>query len=335
MRNKVVQVKDQYLNMLSTNTANLTHKGEDLKNKVRLFNSGIFAVQETHFRKKGRFKMQDFIIFESIRKNKEKEGSMLGVHVGLKPVLIQEYCTTFELLVVEVIVADKEIRVITGYGPQENWEIGEKTPFYNALEEEIAAAEILGKSVILTLDANAKLGPKIIQGNPYMQTPNGAMLAGIVDRHALCVVNGLVNKRKGIITRKQNTVLGVKMSVIAFGMVSDDLKTDIVSIHIDEERVNVLTKNRKTKNGIEHSESDHNLIMTKMKLTWSPLSSKVVEVLKFKDKDAKVNFKKATTETNELSQIIDKEKPLDLVTKQFIKRLQGFIHDNFKKGENC
>ena len=47
-----------------------------------------------------------------------------------------------------------------------------------------------------------------------MQTPNGAMLAGIMYRHALCVANGMVNKRKGIITRKQNTVLGVKMSVI-------------------------------------------------------------------------------------------------------------------------
>ena len=109
------------------------------------------------------------------------------------------------------------------------------------------------------------------------------------------------------------------MSVLDFVMVSDDLKTHIVSIHIDEERVHVLTKNCKTKNGIEHSESDHNLIITKMKLTWSPSSSIVVEVFKFKDKDAKVNFKKATTETNELSQIIDKEKPLDLVTKQFIE----------------
>ena len=90
-------------------------------------------------------------------------------------------------------------------------------------------------------------------------------------------------------------------------MVSDDLKTHIVSIHIDEERVHVLTKNHKTKSGIEHSESDQNLIITIMKLTWSPSSSKVVEVFKFKDKDAKVNLTKATTETIELLQIIDEE----------------------------
>ena len=115
--------------MLSTNAADLYHKSEDLKNKVRYFESGIFAIQETHFRKKGRFKMQDYHVFESIRKNKEKGGSMLGIHVGLDPVLISEYNETFELLVVEVKVGSKSIRVITGYGPQENWLEKDKTPF--------------------------------------------------------------------------------------------------------------------------------------------------------------------------------------------------------------
>ena len=240
---------------------------------------------------------------------------MLGVHVGLKPVLIQEYNATFELIVVEIIVADKDNRVLTGYGPQENWELAEKTPFYNALDEQIDAVELLGKSVIVAMEANAKFGIEIVQGDPHKQTPKGAMLAGIVDRHALCVVNGLVSKRKGIITRQQNTVLGVRMSVIDFVIVSYDLKNNIVSIHVDEKRVHVLTKNIKTKTGIDYSESDHNMIITKLRLTWSPTSNKVHEIFKFNDKDAKLKFKNATTETNELSQIINKEKPLDLVTK--------------------
>ena len=118
--------------MLSTNAADLYHKSEDLKNKVRYFESSIFAIQETHFRKKGRFKMQDYHIFESIRKNKEKGGSLLGLHVGLEPVLISEYSDTFELLVVEIKIGDKSVRVITGYGPQENWIESDKTPFFNA-----------------------------------------------------------------------------------------------------------------------------------------------------------------------------------------------------------
>ena len=57
---------------------------------------------------------------------------MLGVHVGLQPVLIQEYNDTFELIIVEIKVADKEVRVITGYGPQENWDLEERTSFYTS-----------------------------------------------------------------------------------------------------------------------------------------------------------------------------------------------------------
>ena len=36
-------------------------------------------------------------------------------------------------------------------------------------------------------------------------------------------------------------------------------------------------------------------------------------------------FKKATTETNQLSEIIDKKKSIHIVTKQFLKRVNGFV----------
>ena len=167
-------------------------------------------MQETHYRKKGMFKVQDYHIFEAIRKNKEMGGSMLGVHAGLKPVLIAEYNETFELIVVEITVANSVMRVITGYGPQENWDKCLKTPFYNALEEEIAAGELEGRSIIVALDANAKLGSNYIPGDPYPQSENGKILSGLIERHALCVVNGLEDKRKGIITREKKTVTDVK-----------------------------------------------------------------------------------------------------------------------------
>ena len=59
--------------------------------------------------------MDNFEIFEAIRK-KEKWGSMIGAHKALQPILIQE----FELLVVEIKIRNKEIRIMTGYGPQES-----------------------------------------------------------------------------------------------------------------------------------------------------------------------------------------------------------------------
>ena len=63
---------------------------------------------------------------------------MLGVHVSLQPVLMSEYSDTFELKVVKIKVTDKNIWVITGYGPQETWAMDVKMKLFCDLEEEIA-----------------------------------------------------------------------------------------------------------------------------------------------------------------------------------------------------
>ena len=76
------------INILSTNAAGLKPKSKDLTNKLKYFESLIFLIQETHFSTKGRFKLENFHIFEAIRKSKTKGGTMLGVHVDLQPVLV-------------------------------------------------------------------------------------------------------------------------------------------------------------------------------------------------------------------------------------------------------
>ena len=180
--------------MLHTNAADLKHKSEDLKNKLKYFETKIFSINETHFRKKGHFKLENFAIFEAIRKNKEKGGTILGIHNGLNPVLIEEYSDKFELLVTEIEAGNKKVRVITGYGPQETWTDEEKMPFWVAMEKEIAAAEIHGRSIIIQMDANAKLGPTHIEGDPKPISENGKILAAIMERHGLIVLNGLKTK---------------------------------------------------------------------------------------------------------------------------------------------
>ena len=192
---KTVNLKEASINILSTNADGLKHKAEDLKNKVRYFDSAIFAVQETHFRRKGTFKLQNYHIFEAIRKNKEQGGTMLGIHVGLQPVLIKEYSEDFELLIVQITAADKEVMVITGYGPQEHWQDHERLPFFTAVEEAVASAEYEGKSVLIAMDGNSKLGPHHIPGDPHEISKNGKVLEGIIERHGLCVINGLLEKR--------------------------------------------------------------------------------------------------------------------------------------------
>ena len=91
-------------------------------------------------------------------------------------------------------------------------------------------------------------------------------------------MNGLKERRKGIITREKHTVLGVERSVIDLVIISSGLVEHITQIHIDKDRFHVLNKKVKTKTGISYSQSDHNIINTKFKLTLCPKEGKAIEV---------------------------------------------------------
>ena len=107
--------------------------------------------------------MDGMVVFEAIR-TKKGGGTMCAVQEELNPKLIEEYNDPFELLVVEVEVEQTDIRIITGYGPQENLEEEKRLPFFMALELEVTKAANAGKSVVIELDANSKLGAKYIPG---------------------------------------------------------------------------------------------------------------------------------------------------------------------------
>ena len=62
---------------------------QSLKNKIKSVDAAIFTVQENHFAKKGKFKLENFKIFEAIRRNKINGGTMIGVNKALSPMLMK------------------------------------------------------------------------------------------------------------------------------------------------------------------------------------------------------------------------------------------------------
>ena len=107
------------LTIFSANAAQLKGKIECLKSELKLNDASVFTIQETHYETKGKLRIDGFEIFESIR-NKVKGGTAIGVKAALKPVLVEEYSEEFELLVVEVKAGNRNVRIMSGYGPQEN-----------------------------------------------------------------------------------------------------------------------------------------------------------------------------------------------------------------------
>ena len=92
-------------------------------------------------------------------------------------------------------------------------------------------------SIIIELDANSKLGPEYILNDPKAMSPNGRILGGIVERHALIVANDVKEKSHGVITRKRTTINNSEESVIDLVVISNDLFKSLVSMNVDEERI--------------------------------------------------------------------------------------------------
>jgi hypothetical protein len=74
------------------------------------------------------------------------------------------------------------------------------------------------------MDGNSKLGPDIIRGDPHTQTDNGKILAGIIERNALCVINNSSAKCKGKITKRRVTKRQTEESIIDFVLSCEDME---------------------------------------------------------------------------------------------------------------
>ena len=323
--------KTETLVVFSSNAAGLKFKVQSLKNEIRSTKAGIFTIQETHLSKKGKLKVENFEIFEAIRK-KQKGGTVIGVHKAFKPMLIEEYSDSFELLVVEIQIRNKEIRIISGYGPQETWKEEERLPFFQALEQEIIKVELLGKPIFIEMDSNSKLGSSMIPNDPHVQSQNGKVLAGIINRHGLIVANGLRGKCKGTITRRRETTSSVEESTIDHVIISEDLEGDLIDIRIDEERNNGLVKIVKTKKGVKKTQSDHNPIICNFNVKWCrKMKNERIEMFNLKNKEGQAKFKQMTSNTNILSNILKSDKDLNTCTKIFVKGINKCIRKCFQK----
>ena len=212
--------------------------------------------------------MDQFEIFEAFRK-KDGGGTMIGAHISLEPILIQEYSEDFELVVIEIKVEGKGIRVISGYGPQETWSLDRRMPFFTALEDEVCKAELAGRAVMICCDPNSKMGEQYIPGDPHGMSENGKIIEGILERNALIVANGLKGICKGVITRAHSTTEGEGKSAIDLVLLSEDLVENVREVIIDEKKQFALESITKTKKGIDIKKSDHNTILTKFKFRWN------------------------------------------------------------------
>ena len=100
---------------------------------------------------------------------------------------------------------------------------------------------------------------------------------------------------------------------------------------VDEDRKYVLTKIRKTKNGIVKKESDHHVLLAEFNNIVIEHNKIKHEIYNIKNIECQKKFKQYTSNTKMLSSIFDSGDDINLLTQRFMKKLNGCIAMCFKK----
>ena len=147
--------------ILGANSAGLANKKESFERCLNLFLPGVFFVQESKLRRKNKIKHPNYVTFEYVRPNNGGGGLLTAVHKSLSPVSVSND-TEEEVLVVEATVANKRVRFINGYGPQEDEKDEIREGFFHRIDQEVKSSKLAGAMICMEMDANAKLGSEII-----------------------------------------------------------------------------------------------------------------------------------------------------------------------------
>ena len=318
---------------MGANSAGLLNKKESFERNLNLFLPGVFFVQETKLRRKNKIKHPNYLIFEYLRENNSGGGLLTAVHKSLLPVSVSND-TEEEVLVVEATIGEAKVRFINAYGPQEDDKDDIREGFFNRIDQEVKKSKLAGALVCLEMDANAKLGPGIIDGDPKEQSKNGKLLENVVTENDLVIVNA-EKVCKGIITRYRKTINNEEKSILDYFLVCRRFYTIVKSMVIDEERKYALTKYSGRTGHKTVKESDHNTLMIEIDINWKTKISEQenrLEIFNFKQVDDFNKFINISNENDVLKSLFnDENEDLEKESQKWLKSVNKMIYASFSK----
>ena len=204
------------LTMVGTNSAGIIKKRESLFHIVNKLKPSVITIQETKLSHYGTIGLPGYSVFEHLRENRDGGGLLTAIHSSIDPdpaVIPTE--ADVDLLVVHCRIGSLKIRVINGYGPQEDEEVIKIDNFWQSVEAEIECAKQDDFLILIQMDANAKIGCKHIKKDPNSMSHNGQILLDLIHRQGLQIGN-TSSKCSGVITRERILQNRVEKSVIDY-----------------------------------------------------------------------------------------------------------------------
>ena len=222
-------------NFYYANVNGFKSKADSIKQLVAENNIDILLLSETKVYTSKAINIKGYQSFPVVRKDRQGGGIFIGVRHGSYETVMVSQGDDADFVTVRLKNNREGIRLILAYGPQENDPETNRNLFYQNLSIQIEQAFLSGDSVIMVGDFNAKLGKDVIGGDVHPMSPNGKLLFFLCNKYNLFILNSS-NLCKGVFTRIHNYRNKVEKSVLEYVLVSADLYSQFVSMHIDEEK---------------------------------------------------------------------------------------------------
>ena len=286
---------------MGVNSGGLKSKLKTLKKVLFELKPSVFFIEETKYTDSGKFKFENYEIFELVRTNREGGGLAIGCSKDLHPAWVREGNDMVEALSVDIFLNNLKIRCCAAYGCQESDSSERKAAFWEFLDEEVILARNSGGGFILHFDGNLWAGKDIIPGDPRPQNRNGKLFQEFLARNShLTVVNSL-SICEGLITRRRIKDGVLEESVLDFFVVCDLVLPHVTKMVIDESKKHVLTNYQAVRAGRKATDSDH--FTEYMDLDLQIIKEKPVreEVYNFKNEECQNKFKILTSQTKDFT----------------------------------
>ena len=290
----------------------------------------VVIIQETKIRRKSQISLQGYRCFPTVRGD-SGGGVLVAALASLDPVLIFEGDSECEVIVIEIRLEKKRIRVIGSYGPQECAPVVVCEAYRNTVEEQVVRAQLSGCSIILAEDSNAKLGREWIPDDPHHISENGQLLNNMILRQNLALMNTSPKCTGGPITRKRVVNNKEEVSCIDFVLMSQDLFEHMVDAIIDNNQLYSLTKYTTTKGMTSVKRSDHYTLIANFAISWKTKTIPRQEVFKLRDAGGLQKFAKLTANASSLKKCFTQDMSLVDACDKWYKEFDKLIHQCFSK----
>ena len=296
---------------MGVNSAGLNSKLFTFKKVLSELVPSVFFIQETKFKDIGHLKLDNYVIFEKVRANKDGGGGLaLGCVPELKPVWVREGPNDVEALSVNIFLRKLKIRCCVAYGCQESEAVERKDAFWQYMDEEVVEASKSGAGIIFQFDGNLWAGKDIIPNDPRPQNRNGKLFQQFLTRNPnLTVVNSL-SLCKGLITRSLLRDGILEQSVLDFFLVCHLVLPFVQRMVIDVDRKHILTNYRQARMGGKATDTDHATEYMDLNLKVTTEKPQRREIWNFRNKEAQQKFKIHTSETLQFSKCFEDNLPV-------------------------